>query len=130
MTLVKFMTALQILNLFHVFTELSFLIREILLLILFFLIEWSLTTMVWLNTFYCTQTVLPHSDFSIRLKKNIKFIVYNVMVFDKQFFLIDLAMCCVPAFSLMSSINSTLTTTLWHSLELPPHSKIRSGWLQ
>lgn len=124
--LVTFMPILQIVSLFYLVLDssaMSWQLFDAFNLIQFYFFLCSLTTVVWLNVFYYTQIVPPHNTFSIRLKKNIRSVAYSVIVSDKLFFLVDMAMYGVPAFSFMNSINSTLTssntTTLWHSLELP-----------
>ncbi|XP_046869761.1 uncharacterized protein LOC124462202 [Hypomesus transpacificus] len=58
--------------------------------ILYYTVSTSMSTSVWLAFFYFTQIVPVKRAFFIWVKKNMKSIIYAVLVFDRLFFLFEL----------------------------------------
>lgn len=78
---------------------------------MFYAVRVSIPTTLWLNIFYCSQIVPFRTDFFLWLKRNIKLIVYLLVVCTNIYFLVYYILDFILVYDLSSGVfglNSTV----------------------
>ncbi|XP_058246892.1 uncharacterized protein LOC131353836 [Hemibagrus wyckioides] len=65
----------------------SFGLKQSMSVFMYYTIRVSMPTTLWLNIFYCTQIVPGQNAFFLWFKRNIRIIVYLIIIFTKIYFL-------------------------------------------
>ncbi|KAK3522396.1 hypothetical protein QTP86_009540 [Hemibagrus guttatus] len=82
---------------------------------MYYAIRVSMPTTLWLNIFYCTQIVPGRNAFYAWFKRNIRIIVYLIIIFTKIYFLFNFFLEFLLNYSQISNIsegNSTIKSSV------------------